>query len=186
MHIFGQSNYGITGQEKDQALKNSLVLPPIPASYVRLTHFTGKGIASALLTGQNFNYSMLQSTTDAHSNNGSVSSLVTSGNVGPFSRSEFGDAVVIIDVPPDEYKKHLSSNFQTPGGQNYIANSKIAGIVDLSTMRFVPNSNYNPSGEAQFVETSRLGGENVENSGQSVETPSPPDVNSEDNSEETW
>ena len=183
MHIFGQSNYGITNQEKDQALLNSnLNLPPIPASYMRLTHFTGQGIANALLTGQNFNYGMLQSTTDAHSDNNSVLSLVKDGKVGPFSRSEFGDNVIIIDVPPDEYKKHLSSKFQTPGGQNYIANSRIAGIIDLSTMRFVPNSNYNPSGEAPFIETSRLGGENVENSGQPGETPAP----SGENSEETW
>jgi hypothetical protein len=123
-------------------LENQLQLPSIPQGFVRLTHFTSRRIAQMLLSGQNFSYKkqgMLPSTTDAFSDNNDVLQLIQSGKTGPYSRKEFGDHVVLMDLPNMDNRIHSNATM-APGE---VSNERILGVVDVNAMQFTPNPNYN-------------------------------------------
>jgi len=136
--------------------EQSLQLPPIPGNFVRLTHFTSKQTAQSLLSGQNFSYKkqgMLSSTADAFSDNNEVLQLIQSGKTGAFSRKEFGDHVVLMDLPNTDNRIH--SNVTMAPGE--VSNERILGIVDTNTMQFTPNPKYNANAKPLDVPQTRGG-----------------------------
>lgn len=118
-------------------------LPPIPPDCVRLTHFTNNKVANQIVGGgENFSYQRvgITSTTDAFSNNNQVFDLLKSGNTGAFNRSSFGSAVLLMDIPNDQYRIHRALA-QAPGE---VDNKNILGYVDCNSMDLERNPRYAP------------------------------------------
>lgn len=120
--------------------EDGIILPPIPAASVRLTHFTSPQVATLILNGDNFKYSDLNSTTDSFSDNRDVVSLIKTGKTGPFSRDEFGPCIVLMDVSNLEHRI-----LRQPRSPGFIDNSRIVGVYLKRDRRLIPNPNYNPS-----------------------------------------
>lgn len=115
------------------------ILPPYFNNTVRATHFTSERVANQLIGGgKDFDYSkqgIITSTADAFSNNEDVAKLIRTGKTGAFTRSGFGNSVVIMDIPEDEYRKHTVAQ-AAPGK---VPNSQITGYVKDG--QFIPNPN---------------------------------------------
>lgn len=117
-------------------------LPPIPENYVRLTHFfANSDLKKKFLSGEPFKYNKhgnINYTTDGFSNNDDVHSLLQTGKTGPFERGNFGQHVLIMDVPHTEHRLH--SNPQWADGQ--LHNGHIAGVYDRESGQFHSNKAY--------------------------------------------
>lgn len=139
------SSFGERSSQAVSSLTKTLVsfgLPSIPKDNIRATHFTGQRVAEELLSGQPFKYkSDIISTTDSFTSNKDAAGLLTTGSVGSFDRSGFGDKVVLMDIPNEEYKKH--ANITKAPGQ--VENSRILGVFDRVTNLLTRNPNYNNS-----------------------------------------
>lgn len=129
----------------EQQLQNANQLPPIPPGFARLTHFTSDRTAKIILSGQNLNYSkqgIISSTADTHSTNEQVWQTIVGGKYGAFGRSDFGNAVVLIDLSFYEAKMHGVLGM-APG---FVENRKVCGVLDRNTMTFQRNTHYRPRG----------------------------------------
>jgi hypothetical protein len=129
----------------EQQLQNANQLPPIPSGFARLTHFTNDRTAKIILSGQNLNYKkqgIVTTTADTHSNNEQVWKTIVDGKYGAFGRSDFGNAVLLIDLTFYEAKMHGVMGM-APG---FIENRKIIGVLDRNVMTFQRNVNYRPQG----------------------------------------
>lgn len=128
-------------------LESATALHPIPDGYARLTHFTSPSVARAILDGEPFQYKMINSTTDSFSDDKDVAELLTTGKTAAYERSGFGTSVLIIDLTNNEHRLHMLVN--PPG---YVDNSRVAGVYDRTTGRFIGNPNYNPAKEVKYPE----------------------------------
>jgi hypothetical protein len=119
--------------------QSGLQIPQIPAGSMRLTHFTSPRTAQTLLSGQDFQYGgLLSSTTDGFSSNQEVISLIQTGKTSAYERDSFGTAVVLMDIPNSEYRAYDNFNNDI----NAVPNDRIVGVVDRETMQFTPNPKY--------------------------------------------
>ena len=117
--------------------QQTLSLPPIPAEYSRLTHFTNiENARSIIQTGFRAKQG-LSTTTDSFSNNNDIESLIVSGKTGTFDRSTFGagEATIIIDVPGLVDRR---------GREQFVPSTSILGYVDRKTMKLITNPGYAP------------------------------------------
>ncbi len=123
-----------------QKIAQKIQLPPIPPGFVRLTHFTQPQWAQLIMQNGFKHKEMLSSTTDLFADNNGIVSLIQSGKTGPWTRSKFGEYVVLMDVTNKEWK--LRSG-QAMGGQ--VPSNNVVGYVERASGKFVPNSNYQPT-----------------------------------------
>ena len=108
-------------------------LPPIPEGHVRLTHSTSPASIEKILASKKFNFSgTLDSTTDSFSNNNDVALRLNTGKAGAMSREKFGNKVLIIDLPFDEYRR-LRQLSQT---DDQIPGDKFVAVYDTQTKSF--------------------------------------------------
>jgi hypothetical protein len=117
-----------------------LVLPELPPDFVRLTHFTSRDIAEKVLRGDAFKYKMLSTTTDAFSNALDAAHLIATGVINNLSRKEFGQYVVVMDLPNKSHRMYLSLDCC----EQAIPNGFVRGIIDRDSMNFFANSDWNP------------------------------------------
>lgn len=152
----GKPSNGIMGFRKQPAdtvsptkkINSASDLPPLPDDITRATHFTDDSVAAKILTGEPFTFSgKINSTTDAFSNNDDVFELLNTGKSGAFTRSDFGNSMIIMDMPHMDYRKESMYQHATLK----VDNSRILGVVDTKTKVFTPNPNYkSPSQIEQF------------------------------------
>ena len=156
-------------------IREATDLPPIPAGFLRRTHFTSSKTAERLLAGEVFTFGRLDSTTDVFSNNDGVFQLATTRKVGAFERPSprFGDSCVLIDMP-NEADKVLRGN-NSPVDK--IPCQQIIGVLNARTMEFTPNLHYDPTffvKKPPKIRSIGIEGRRGAHSSDPVDVPSPP------------
>lgn len=122
------------------------ILPEIPTGYIRLTHFTDKGIAQSIIQEKKpFSYEKqgeISSTTDAFISNKDILDLVRTGKFGPLERGPFGNGVIIIDLDQEEHKNRYRVGYCI---NREIPNHNILGYIDRESPNVLnKNPEYKP------------------------------------------
>lgn len=139
-------------------------LPPLPDGWLRLTHFTSEAIASKLIAGEDFSYEsqgLLGQTTDPFSGESlsELTTLLETGKAGPFTRTTFGNCVILIDLESKEHKRRnsLTVRDQAVPNHNIVGFVKIIDRDGRNRYIFVPNPRYAPVVNELTVESHFLG-----------------------------
>jgi RNA polymerase sigma factor (sigma-70 family) len=127
-------------------------LPPIPEGHVRLTHFfANPKLREKFLTGEPFSYKRqgsINQTADAFSENKHIDRTLAEGTAGNFERKPFGDNVLIMDIPHEEYRIHGVAH-SSPGE---VHNGRILGVHDRLTGGFAKNPAYGSAPKLQATQ----------------------------------
>ena len=127
-------------------------LPSIPEGMIRLTHGTSGQSIRAILQSGRFDYSkqgVIDATTDSFGNNQDLAERLNTSVAGPMSREKFGDKVLIMDIPLDEYRRLRSVTAENPG---FVPANRIVAIYDSNSKQvFTPELPQTPASAATPV-----------------------------------
>jgi hypothetical protein len=107
-------------------------MPLQPEGWLRLTHVTDGPLAQELFIAnqEGLDYSgrgVLSSTTDPFSDQKDVMHLVRTGTNDVFDRDAFGNAVLIIDMAPEEFKQRDGIKHDH---KFVVSNTNILGVIE--------------------------------------------------------